>query len=805
MKKILSLIMLLVAIVTGAHAGESTADYFKVDNSVLYAINTTTGTRNDVIQFATSASSFTVGSNQLKVLKNSTATVTVSVAGGKTITNIALEWKDKPNNMSTNVGTLSSDATEWTGSATAITFTNAESSDRQIKKITVTYTGDYLENISSTTLTITGRTGYSSSNIYALAYTTNNNAYGLGLKAYCNSSIQVSNNNPITLYSTKALKSVVIKNADGTAMTMTANSGSVDADNKWTASDNETTDVTFTNKSGGNFTPKTVEVEFAAAGPVDPVFTLSKSALEVGETAKILVGGKDIFATNFTAGTLWESYGDGPYISLSSDGVVTAVKNTPANYYFTFFGTTKDATKYNSASSGSMNLTIAKKYSVTYDLADATAGTVPTEEAQVEGAQFTVAVVPTDIVAPTGKEFKCWNDGTNDYDPGDTYTVGTSDITLTAVYQDKTYQGLTPSETLDFSNLGSTFSTMWFDNDGKMDNNFYFDAVNGKVVISAYAIYQSNASDRNLNLWATTDSGNSSTGTWTATGDFKGSTYYFNNDARAANIQASARVHYYRVTGITSVSALFNGKAAIEAYEVNSGVVSPDYAKQNKIAAAGTATITELDADKEYIILVRGDNGTSGIRFYEVEFTFPAITTETITIPSEGFATYVTSSALDFSSQNGAFKAYAVSGVSQDKSFVTTAEVTQVPAGTALLLKGAAGSYNVEIIASAEDVTNLLQASNGGVKGDNSTVFAYSKSQGKFMKVAQDVVIPAGKAYLKITTPNVGDALDIDFDGATAVEAIAEANEADAAAPVKVIKNGKLFIGNYNVAGQLVK
>jgi hypothetical protein len=111
MKKILSLIMLLVAIVTGAHAGESTADYFKLDNSVLYAINTTTGTRNDVIQFATSASSFTVGSNQLKVLKNSTATVTVSVAGGKTITNIALEWKDKPNKMSTNVGTLSSDAT----------------------------------------------------------------------------------------------------------------------------------------------------------------------------------------------------------------------------------------------------------------------------------------------------------------------------------------------------------------------------------------------------------------------------------------------------------------------------------------------------------------------------------------------------------------------------------------------------------------------------------------------------------------------------------------------------------------------
>ena len=444
-------------------------------------------------------------------------------------------------------------------------------------------------------------------------------------------------------------------------------------------------------------------------------------------------------------------------------------------------------------------------YSVAYSLGDATAGTVPTQADVADGGTFSVAAAPTDLVAPAGKEFKCWNDGTNDYDPGDTYTVGTSDITLTAVYQDKTYQGLTPSETLDFSNLGSTFSTMWFDNDGKMDNNFYFDAVNGKVVISAYAIYQSNASDRNLNLWATTDSGNSSTGTWTATGDFKGSTYYFNNDARAANIQASARVHYYRVTGITSVSALFNGKAAIEAYEVNSGVVFPDYAKQNKISSAGTATITELDADKEYVILVRGDNGTSGIRFYEIEFTFPAVTTETVTIPSEGFATYVTSSALDFSSQNGAFKAYVASGVNDAKTFVTTAEVTKVPAGTALLLKGAAGSYNVEITASADAVTNLLKASNGGVKGDNSTVFAYSKSAGKFKKVAQDVVIPAGKAYLKLAAAAANtESLDIDFDTATAVEAIAEAN-AEATAPVKVITAKGIQIGKFNVAGQQVR
>ena len=448
----------------------------------------------------------------------------------------------------------------------------------------------------------------------------------------------------------------------------------------------------------------------------------------------------------------------------------------------------------------------AKFYSVNYNLGAASAGTVPTQTDIEEGKTFTVAAAPSDLVPPTGKEFVKWNDGSTDYNAGDTYTVGTSDVTLTAVYQDRTYQGLTPSQTLDFTNLGSTFSTMWFDNGGKMKKNFDFDAANGKVVISAYAIYQSNAQDRNLNLWATTDSGNSSTTTWSATGDFKGSSYYFNDEERAANIQASARVHYYRVTGITGVSANFSGKAAIEAYEVNAGIVFPDYAKQNKITSAGTATIAELDADKEYVILVRGDNGTSGIRFYEIAFTFPAITTETITIPTEGFATYVTSSALDFSSQNGAFKAYVASSVNEAKTSVATVEVTKVPAGTALLLKGAVGSYNVEIAESADAVTNLLKASNGGVKGDNSTVFAYSKSAGKFKKVAQDVVIPAGKAYLKLEAAAANpDALDIDFgEQATGINGIAEANEAEAA-PVKVIKNGKLYIGNFNVAGQQVK
>ena len=197
--------------------------------------------------------------------------------------------------------------------------------------------------------------------------------------------------------------------------------------------------------------------------------------------------------------------------------------------------------------------------------------------------------------------------------------------------------------------------------------------------------------------------------------------------------------------------------------------------------------------------------GSSAICVSYVKFTPAAApTTETITIPSDGVLTYVTKNDLDFSTINGAFKAYVPTSVNEAKTSVATAEVTSVPAGTALLLKGAEGSYDVEIAESATaPAANLFLVSDGNVQGADN-IFAYSKSALKFKKVASTVTIPAGKCYLTIAGVS-GDALDLDFDGeATAVDAIAEADEAEAA-PVKVIKNGKLYIGNFNVAGQQVK
>lgn len=74
---------------------------------------------------------------------------------------------------------------------------------------------------------------------------------------------------------------------------------------------------------------------------------------------------------------------------------------------------------------------------VTYAKADSTdSGTVPTETATGLGKEITIKE-PTDLTAPTGKEFSHWVDaaGFKHY-PGDKLKLGATALTLTAVWVD---------------------------------------------------------------------------------------------------------------------------------------------------------------------------------------------------------------------------------------------------------------------------------------------------------------------------------------------------------------------------------
>lgn len=419
--------------------------------------------------------------------------------------------------------------------------------------------------------------------------------------------------------------------------------------------------------------------------------------------------------------------------------------------------------------------TITTKYTITYNLGEGT-GTAPTQTDLAEGAEFTVADAPGDLTAPTGKEFKCWNDGSTDYNAGDTYTMSAAAVTLTAVYQDKTYKGLTPTTTLDLSDA-SNFAEVWYTTSGKMVKNFYYDAPNGVAVISAYAAYQ--AKNATKISWMTMDSGNSSTITWDATGVFKGSSYYFESEDRVAAIKNSERIHYYRVTNCSSVSALVGGKAILEVYEVSAGVVTPDPVEEQSVDAAGTITISGLDISKEYIIAIRGNNGSSGVAFREIAFNFPAVSTVSVPVGTTGWSTYSSSYALDFGNAEDGIEAYAVTGF--EGTTLTTSKITgTVAANTGLLVKGTAStSYNVPIVAEGDAATgNKLVAVitattvSAAAGTDVNYVLVNNSGSAEFQWIGTTSAnVGANKAYLSLASgPKTGSdsrglAIDIDIDG----------------------------------------
>ena len=83
-------------------------------------------------------------------------------------------------------------------------------------------------------------------------------------------------------------------------------------------------------------------------------------------------------------------------------------------------------------------------YTVSYAAGEGSGDAPAAVEPKVQGATFNVA--ENTFTAPDGKVFDKWNDGSADYAPGDTYTVGTSNVVLTAIWKDA------PAPAVDWTN-----------------------------------------------------------------------------------------------------------------------------------------------------------------------------------------------------------------------------------------------------------------------------------------------------------------------------------------------------------------
>ena len=147
--------------------------------------------------------------------------------------------------------------------------------------------------------------------------------------------------------------------------------------------------------------------------------------------------------------------------------------------------------------------------------------------------------------------------------------------------------------------------------------------------------------------------------------------------------------------------------------------------------------------------------------------TLTKVESVSATITAAGWATLYTPYALDFSGVSG-LTAYTASCTGNT---VTLKEETTVPANTGVVLKGAANTYNIPVIASSSTAKGHLTGSTTAATAydadsDNDMYVLIINDSGKaqFTK-ATSGSIPAGKAYLPIATGTLARTLSVEFDG----------------------------------------
>lgn len=147
-----------------------------------------------------------------------------------------------------------------------------------------------------------------------------------------------------------------------------------------------------------------------------------------------------------------------------------------------------------------------------------------------------------------------------------------------------------------------------------------------------------------------------------------------------------------------------------------------------------------------------------------------------ICVGDAGFTTFSADKALKMRG----VKAYAAK---YNGSKIVLTPVTEIPANTGVIIEAAEDNYKVPVIDSAEDLgsANELLVSDGSVTSNGTNYFALGKNDDKvgFMKVANGVTIPKGKAYLYIAIPPKSrDFIGFD-DETTGIESVKQQAKAD--------------------------
>lgn len=520
--------------------------------------------------------------------------------------------------------------------------------------------------------------------------------------------------------------------------------------------------------SQSSFYVFSVTVNYEAEGAVDPTFSLSKASIGTDETAQINVGSK----TGLDGITLSDiTYGTPGIVTVDASGVVTPV--AAGTTTINFSSSAVDG-KYNAKTNNQVPITVtAPKYTVQYELNGGN-GTAPTQADTEEGGKFNLAAAPTKDFS-TFAGWLC--DADNQvYAAGAEYEMTAKNTKFTAQWNVTTY-----SSTLDFA--GETIKRAVYGSSTAPTGEKAFTNIN-TFLESGNMI---GTSGLNNNNWEPSDE----------------KTGYIGYKLKSQD----ASVKFMAKAG-KKVTITFGNIAAKVTLRKN-GVDSEISANSGNQAQ----TVVSFDADEDVLVeLVTSSGGTVTLNKIAIE---DAAASTNVTVGETGFATiglpYVSTVPANVT-------AYTITPTSASKVTLAAVEAgATIPAYKGLIIVAEPGNYTftqkiTEGRTTYNTGTGLLATGavtrNAAAAAGEFYYFAIINAGEKkvgFKKCAANATLAANKAYLPgALVPSGVNSLEISFDGETAINGIAE-SETNAEAPVKVVKNGQLFIGNYNVAGARIK
>ena len=224
----------------------------------------------------------------------------------------------------------------------------------------------------------------------------------------------------------------------------------------------------------------------------------------------------------------------------------------------------------------------------------------------------------------------------------------------------------------------------------------------------------------------------------------------------------------------------------------------------------------EFTLDKETDLIINGANAydytnkkdtektnqSEDFDYVVVKASLPS--TETVSVSDAGYATYATKYNVEVpSNENVKVMTVKVNDKGTAIELNDVVAGTVIPANTGILVKAAQGDYNFVVTSDKGDplTKNDLKAATKDVTSVDDKFFALAKQGDKvgFAKVANGVVIPAGKAYLEVTKKGTGTAAKFfGLDGeATGINSVKTAKADGAYYTLEGVKTTKPVKGIY--------